>query len=119
MEKYLFWHRVSLISYLGLLFLIGFWYLYISPPEHTIFWILLVAYILILLIPAPGLFKKQPRVYMWSSYLMLIYFSHAVIESWANDAERVYALIELILSSMYFVAATMCVRYVKHLKDAV
>ena len=47
---------------------------------------------------------------------MLIYFSHAIIESWANESERLLALSELVLSLVYFVAATMCVRYVKQIK---
>ena len=69
-----------------------------------------VLFIGLLLLPAKDLIKKNSRVYMWSSYLILIYFSHAIIESWANDAERIYAIAELILSCIYFVAATICYR---------
>lgn len=58
----------------------------------------------------------SPRVYMWSSYLMLIYFSHGIIETWANADERILAIMELVLSSIYFIAATMCYRYARQLE---
>ena len=44
---------------------------------------------------------------------MLIYFMHALIEIWSNDELRLYAIAELILSSLYFIGATICARYAK------
>ena len=86
------------------------WYGLVSPPQYILSGIFTVMYIGLLLLPARDLFKRNPRVYMWSSYFILIYFSHAIIESWANDAERVYALAELLLSCIYFISATACHR---------
>lgn len=113
----LFWHRLCIASYCTLLLVIGVWYLFADRPQHIITWLVLAMYLGLLALPAADLFRKRPRVYMWSSYLMLIYFSHGIIESWANQADRLFALAELFLSCVYFVAATMCVRYARQASD--
>lgn len=105
------WYKITIFSYLGLITTVVVWYFIISPPKHTLSVILSSIYLIVLLLPAPGLIRKSNRVYMWSSYIMLIYFAHGIIESWANAEERWYALLELVLSSLYFVGATMCYRY--------
>lgn len=105
------WYNTTMISYLGLITTIIVWYFFVSPPQHKLELILSSLYLLVLFLPAPGLLKKSNRVFMWSSYLILIYFIHAVVETWANDEERIYALFELVLSCIFFVAATMCFRY--------
>jgi len=114
-EKFQTWHNRSLFSYVGLIITVVVWYFFISPPQHTYSLILTVTYVLVLLSPAVGLIKKSLGVYMWSSYIMLIYFGHATIELWASADEKIYALLELVLSSIYFVSATMCYRYAKQL----
>ena len=68
-------------------------------------------YLLVLLWPWQQLVANNPRVYMWSSYLVLLYFTHAVVETYANDDARGYALIELVLTIIYFVSSTFCYRY--------
>lgn len=117
-EKFRRWHNITLISHIGLLITIIIWYFFISPPQHTLSVIFSICYVLILLLPVPGLFKKTSSVYMWSSYLMLIYFAHGIIEAWANTIveEKVLAFIEMGLSSIFFVAATMCFRYARQLE---
>jgi len=104
------YYKLAVSSYVGLVCLLITWYGFISPPQRTLSTIFTVMFIGILLLPAKDLYQKNSRVYMWSSYLILIYFSHAIIESWANDEERIYAIAELILSCIYFLAATFCYR---------
>ncbi len=49
---------------------------------------------------------------------MLLYLSHAIIETWANDdIERLLAIVELIASSVYFISATICAGYVKKMNQ--
>lgn len=104
---------LTLGSYVGLLILIILWYFIIDPPRFVFSTILSIAYLGVLLLPAYALFKNKPRVYLWSSYLMLIFFSHAIIETYANSEHREFAMTELVLSSMFFICATICVRYVR------
>ncbi len=107
------YYKLTVGSYFGLLGLLIVWYGIVSPPQYILSGIFTVLFIGLLLLPARDLLRKNPRVYMWSSYFILVYFSHAIIESWANDAERVYALVELLLSGIYFVGATVCHRQTK------
>ena len=112
-EKFNRWRRISLISYFILLITVVVWYFVISPPQYILSTIFSVMYVGILLAPLVFLIKKNQKVYAWSSYIMLIYFSHAIIETWANDVHRYYAIIELVSSSVYFISATICAGYVK------
>jgi uncharacterized membrane protein len=107
------WYKVTILSYVSLILTLIVWYFIISPPQFTLSFIFTLAYIAILLLPAPKLIKKSTGVYMWSSYLILIYFAHAIIETWANADERILALLELVFSSVYFIAATLCYRYAR------
>jgi uncharacterized membrane protein len=113
------YYKLTVGSYISLFSLLIIWYGIVSPPQYILSGIFTVLFIGLLLLPARDLFRKNPRVYMWSSYLILIYFSHAIIESWANDTERFYALAELLLSGVYFVGATLCYRQTRkqHSKD--
>ena len=109
------WHILTISSYISLIFTIVIWYLIISPPQFILSWIFTLGYLLILFLPAPGLAKKSTGVYMWSSYLILIYFTHAVMESWSltDITQKSLAILELVLSCIYFLAATMCYRYAR------
>lgn len=108
------WRRLCIISYCALLFTIVLWYFILSPPQLIISAIFSVLYLAILLSPAYGLFRQQGGVYSWSSFLMLIFFSHALIEIWANSTYRLLAVAELIFSGIYFFAATVCARFSKN-----
>ena len=87
------------------------WYFIIDPPHFVFSTVLSLLYLGILLLPAYALLKKKPRTYLWSSYLILIFFMHAIVETYANGAHRGYAIAELVLSMLYFFSATLCVRY--------
>jgi len=112
-EKFERWHRISLISYFTLLITVAIWYFIISPPQYVLSIILSVSYVGILAAPLVFLLKKNHKVYGWSSFIMLLYISHAIIETWANDVHRYLAIIELVSSSVYFISATICAGFVK------
>lgn len=103
-------HRVVLASYTGLLLTLCSWYFVFDPPQYTFSTVLRVLYLAVLLLPLKSLLRRNPRVYLWSSYLMLVYFSHGVIETYANVEYRLFAVLELLFSIAYFVAATLCVQ---------
>lgn len=101
---------VLLASYAGLLFTLCVWYFVLDPPQYLFSTVLRIVYLAVLLLPLKGLLNNRPRVYLWSSYLILIYFSHAVIETYANAGFRALAVLELVFSFGYFAAATLCAR---------
>lgn len=112
-DKFRTWHNVCLFSYFGLLATLALWYFILSPPKIPLAIIAVVLYVIVLLIPSLALIKKHPKVYGWSGYLMLVYFFHAVGETWANADYRLLAIAELLFSTCYFFAATYAARYVK------
>jgi uncharacterized membrane protein len=102
---------LTLASYAGLLITVVLWYFIIDPPRFVFSTILSLLYLVILLLPSYALLKKKPGTYMWSSYLVLIVFMHAIVETYANSAHRGYAIAELVLSVLFFFSATLCMRY--------
>ena len=117
-RELLFWRRITLGSYIFLILHIATWFFIVSPPENKTFALLSITYLLILFIPWQQLLDNNPRVYMWSGYLILLYFTHAVVESYANVEQRGYALIELVLTIVYFISATMCYRYSRQKRNS-
>ena len=109
------WRQLTLTSYFLLILHITFWFFVADPPVNKSYALLSVIYLLVLLWPWQQLVTNNPRVYMWSSYLILLYFTHAVVETYANNEARGYAFIELVLSIIYFVSSTFCYRYSRHL----
>jgi uncharacterized membrane protein len=103
--------KLVLTSYAGLVLTIVLWYFISDPPRFVFSTILSLLYLVILLLPAYGLIRQKPRTYMWSSYLILIIFMHAIVETYANSTHRGYAIAELVFSLVYFFSATLCVRY--------
>ena len=102
---------LTLASYAALVITVVLWYFIIDPPRFVFSTILSLLYLGILLLPAYALLKRKPRTYLWSSYLILIFFMHAIVETYANSAHRGYAIAELVLSVLYFFSATLCMRY--------
>ena len=103
--------QLALLSYSGTLVTIVLWYFVFSPPHAVFSTVLSLLYCGILLSPAYGLIRNRPRVYLWSSFLILIYFMHAVVETYSNDVERGFAIAELVFSLVYFFSASVCARY--------
>jgi len=105
--------KLTLTSYAGLVITIVLWYFISDPPRFVFSTILSLLYLGILLVPAYGLLRNKPRTYMWSSYLILLVFMHAIVETYANSIHRAYAIAELVLSLVFFFSATLCVRYAR------
>lgn len=105
--------RLTLASYTGLVINIILWYFISDPPRFIFSTILSLLYLVLLLLPAYGLLAKKSGTYMWSSYLILLVFMHAIVETYANHAFRGYAIVELLLSLVFFTGTTLCVRYVR------
>lgn len=103
--------QLALVSYSGTLVSIVLWYFVFSPPRFVFSTVLSLIYCGILLLPAYGLVRNRPRVYLWSSYLILIYFMHAIVETYANHQYRGFAIAELVFSLVYFFSASVCARY--------
>lgn len=103
--------KLVLLCYFGMIITIALWYLVFDPPHHIASAVLSLLYLGILLLPLNGLLRNKPGSCQWSSYLVLLYFMHAIVETYANAAFRGFAISELVFSLGYFFSATLCVRH--------
>lgn len=106
----LFYRKITLISYFGLILLFLYWILFFIDSSPTPLYMLLSIAIGPLLFPCYGLIKGKPYTHAWCSFLALGYFIHAVVEAYANDGTRYLALIETVLSVGLFIG---CIYFVK------
>ena len=106
----LFFRRLTLVSYFGLILLFLYWILLFLDSTPAPIYMLLAIAIGPLIFPLYGLLKGKPYTYAWSSFLALAYFIHATVEAYANDMTRHLALIETALSVGFFIGA---IYYVK------
>ncbi len=99
----------GLAGYLGICILMPLWYFYLAPPTLPI-WLAIVFFMLPLLFPLHGMLRGRPYTYAWSSFLSMAYFAHGIGEAWTLPDERLYGLIEIILSLMWFTGSILYVR---------
>ena len=106
----LFYRKLTLVSYFGLILLFLYWILFFiesSPtPKSTLLFIAIGP----LLFPLYGLLRGKPYTHAWCSFIALGYFIHAVVEAYTEVLTRHLAIIETALSLGLFIG---CVYYVK------
>jgi len=95
---------ITLSAYFALLLLLVVWHGFIFPADNNP-WVILGFIIAPLLFPLRGLLKENPYTYAWTSFVILLYFMHGTVEAWANDEQRVYAIIEIYLSVQVYIGA--------------
>ena len=64
-----------------------------------------------LLLGLRGVLYGRPYTHAWLSMLSLLYFTHGVVETWSNSAERQYAALEVICSVLLFLGSMFYARY--------
>ena len=105
-----FFRRLTLTSYLLLIVWLVVWHfvLTIDKPTSTLFTILF--WIVPILLPAKGLIEGKPYTYAWTNFIVMYYLLHGLTAVYAVDGERLYALIEIILSSVLFTGCSFYAR---------
>jgi len=106
----LFFRKLTLVSYFGLILLFLYWILVFIDSSPTSTPMLLAIAIGPLLFPLIGLLRGKPYTHAWCSFLSLAYFIHAVVEAYTNEQTRYLALIETVLSIGLFLG---CIYFVK------
>lgn len=103
-------YYAALIGYFGLFTLLMLWITVLAPPARFPVALVLIVTVTPLLLPLRGLLHGQLKSCAWSAYVSLIYFIHGTAEAYVNPDERIYALIEVVLSLMLFFGATFYIR---------
>lgn len=105
--------NITLVGYLGIGGLLALWYGWLAPSSTLPTWLVLGLLLVPLIFPLRGLLTGKAYTYAWSAFLSLLYFSHGISEAFSVPQERLYALLEVILSLMWFTGAILFVRLSK------
>ena len=89
---------IALFGYFGLMFLLLAWHSWLAPSQRFPVALTLIVLVVPLLFPLRGLLHGHPYTYAWTSFLALFYFVLGVGVAWADPAERVYGLLEILFS---------------------
>ncbi len=103
-------YSLALGGYLGTLTLLTAWYAWLAPSN-----LFPIAYALLflltpLLFALRGMLHGRIYTFQWSCFLALLYFMHGVGEAWASDTARYLGLLEILLTSTWFLAAMAYIR---------
>ena len=86
------------------------WHTQFAPSVRFPVALVLLVTVTPLLLPMRGLLHGNTKSCAWAAYVSLIYFIHGSAEAYVNSAERLYAMLEIVLSLMLFLGATFYVR---------
>ena len=105
-----FFYTLALLGYFGLLILLSAWTIYLAPPTIFPISIVLLFYVGPLLIPLRGLLHGKLYTHAWVHFMALFYFTIGVMVAAGNEAERIYAIAQILFSIMMFFGSMMYVR---------
>jgi len=105
-----FLYALTLFGYFGTLGLLTAWYSWLAPPTHFPVALILLITLVPLLFPLRGLLHGRKYTFAWSCFLALLYFTHGVMEAYSSAVTRQLGLVEVLCTSVWFVAAMAYVR---------
>lgn len=100
-----FSRHLTLLSYFVLVAVLVIWYGLVFPEP-----VVLILLLLPLVFPLSGILKGKPYTHAWSSFLILLYFIHGIVEAYANPAARMLALLEVLISVAFYTGAVLFAR---------
>ncbi|MDH5572844.1 MAG: DUF2069 domain-containing protein [Gammaproteobacteria bacterium] len=101
---------LSLASWFSLFALLLLWNTLLMPSTRFPVSLVLIVMVGPLLFPLRGLLHGKAYTHAWASFLIMLYFIHGVQEAWANPEERIYALLEILFSMVFYLSAIMYAR---------
>jgi uncharacterized membrane protein len=102
--------KIALTSYFLLLAFMPIWLIYLSPSALSPMASLLL-FTVPLLIPLKGLLQGSPYTYAWSNFIIMLYFLHSLTTLFVSTADIIWATIELILATSFFLSASYYAKY--------
>lgn len=106
-----FYRKLTLVCYPLLLLWVVIWHGAIAPSETIAFWLKPLVWALPLLLPLKGIIEGKAYTHAWANFILMLYFLHSLTTLWTHPDERLYALIELLLTTGAFIGATYYARY--------
>lgn len=106
-------YYLALSGFFGLFGLLMLWHTVLSPPVKLPVALVLLFTVTPLLLPMRGVLNANRKSCAWAAYLSLFYFTHGAIETYSNVHDRLYAIIELLLSLFLFFGVIIYLRLTK------
>ncbi|GLT15637.1 DUF2069 domain-containing protein [Vibrio algivorus] len=107
----LFERYLALFSYFALLLWVLAWHGFISPHPDLNSTAVTVGWCIPLLLPFIGIIKGKPYTHAWANFILMFYFLHSLTILYIDNGERMLAAIELLLTSVNFVANILYARH--------
>ena len=105
MKLVTFSRYLTLFSYIALIVILAIWNGLLYPAP-----VLLTLLLLPLVFPLKGILQGNPYTHAWSSFLILLYFIHGIVEAYANPTARIWALLEVLVSVSFYIGAVLFAR---------
>lgn len=102
---------LTLAAYFALLALLMLWQTVLAPSTVLPVSVVLLVLVGPLLFPLRGLLHGRPYTHAWTSFLVLIYFIHGIVEAWSDPAVRILAALEIVFSVLLYTGAVLYARY--------
>jgi uncharacterized membrane protein len=105
-----FLYALVLAGYFGTLALLVVWYAWAAPAHLFPVSLVLLILVLPLFAPLRGLLHERRYTIAWSGFLALCYFTHGVVEAYSSPATRHLGQLEVLFTSVWFIAALAYIR---------
>lgn len=102
---------LALFSYFALLLWVLAWHGFISPHPDLNSTAVTVGWCIPLLLPFIGIIKGKPYTHAWANFILMFYFLHSLTILYIDNGERLLAAVELLLTSINFVANILYARH--------
>ncbi|MDO9105514.1 MAG: DUF2069 domain-containing protein [Methylovulum sp.] len=109
--KPIYYYAVALTGFFGLFALLMLWHTVLAPSATFPIALVLLITVTPLLLPMRGLLDRKLKSCAWAAYISLIYFVHGSAEAYINADGRLYAALEILLSLMLFLGASLYIRF--------
>lgn len=101
---------LALVSYVLLFGWVIIWQSMLSTTYSYSALFILLLYAGPLLLPVKGMLSADPYTHAWANFITLFYLIHGITVAYAVPAERLYAIIEILLASGMFTGCSMFAR---------
>lgn len=104
-------HRITLIGYWGLVFLIPVWNLWWFPSQMysnasiTVFWLTP------LIFPMFGLLKGKAYTHAWSGFIAVLYICHGLTSLITSIEEIIPIILEVVFGTMFLLGGMYFARW--------
>ena len=106
-------YLLSVFSLIGLIFLNLFWEIFYNPLNTNGSWMVVKS--LVLLIPLPGILKKNRYTYQWSSMFIWLFIMEGIVRFYSElDVSRDMASYQIFLGTLFFFSSIFFCRVKKN-----